>query len=97
MNYTRNIFTILDAFSSVLEWYLWNSERSKKVRDGDLTLKDCYYDDVEDDNGDACKIYYGIGQGVACEPILAELLSIGEFQVGYLKAAYRFEGLNLTL
>jgi hypothetical protein len=79
MNCTRNILTILDAFSSVLEWYLWNSDRSKNLREQKLTLEDRDYDDVEDDDGDGCKIDNGIGQGVASEPILAELLSIREF------------------
>ena len=50
-----------------------------------LTFEDRDNDDVEDDNGDGCKIDYGIGQGVASEPILAEFLSIREFKVGYLK------------
>ena len=73
-----------------MEWYLWNSERSKNVRRGKLTLEDRNYDDVEDDYGDGCKIDYGIRQGIASEPILAELLPVREFQVGYLKATDRF-------
>ena len=95
MNWTRNIFTMLDAFSWVLEWYLWNSERSKNVRSWKLTLEDRDNNDVEYDDGDGCKIDNGIGQGVASEPILAELLPVREFQVGYLKTTDRFQAINV--
>lgn len=90
INWTRNIFTILEAFSSVLEWYLWNSERSKGVRRVKLTFEYSDNDDVKDDDCDGCKIDYGIGQGVASEPILAELLPVRKFQIGYLKTTDRF-------
>jgi len=49
------------------------------LREEKLTLEDRDYDDVEDDDGDGCKIDNSIGQGIASEPILAELLSIREF------------------
>ena len=65
---------------------VWGSE--------ELTLEDRDYDDVEDDDGNGCKIDNGIGQWVAREPILAELLSVRELQVGYLKAKVRFLGIK---